>query len=298
MPSDSFVHLHVHTEYSMLDGAARVDDLVGEAARQEMPALAITDHGNMFGAFDFCKPARAQRGQADHRHGGLRHARHQPVRAPAGAVGQRRRAGRRVGCGRLHPHDAARRDNRGHAQPVPAVLAASMEGYFYKPRIDRELLERLRQGPDRHDRLPVGRGADAGCGWASTTRRAPAAAEFRDIFGAGNYFCEMMDHGLDIERRVHDDLLRLAKDLELPLVATNDLHYTHAAGRRRPRGAALRAVRVDADDPNRFKFDADGYYLKTPRRCARSCASYPEACDNTLLIAERCEVDVHRGRAT
>jgi DNA polymerase-3 subunit alpha len=114
-----------------------------------------------------------------------------------------------------------------------------------------------------------------------------AASEYRDLFGRENYFAEIMDHGLGIETRIMDDLLRLAKQLDLPLVATNDLHYTHAHDAKSH--AALLCVQSGStlDDPNRFKFDADEFYLKTAAEMRHLFRDHPEACDNTLLIAER-----------
>ena len=122
-----------------------------------------------------------------------------------------------------------------------------------------------------------------------------AAAEFRDIFGAENFYCEIMDHGIDVERRAMKDLLRLAKDLGLPLVATNDLHYTRAEDAKAH--AALLCVQSGSTlmDPGRFKFDADEFYLKTPEQMRHLWRELPEACDNTLLIAERCEVSFTEG---
>ncbi len=293
MPSDSFVHLHVHTEYSMLDGAARVADLVGECARQEMPALAITDHGYLFGAFDFCKAARAQ---------GVK-----PIVGVEAYVtpGTSRFERRRVQWGNGGSDDVSgagaythmtllARNNQGMHDLFRMASRSSLEGYFYKPRVDRELLEAY--GKD----LIATTGCASGeiqtylrLGKYEQARRS--AAEFRDIFGTGNYYCEVMDHGLDIERRVHDDLLKLAGDLQLPLVATNDLHYTHRA--EAGSHAALLCVQSGSTlaDPDRFKFDADEFYLKTPQEMRHLWRELPEACDNTLLIAERCEVSFTEG---
>ncbi len=294
MPSDpSFVHLHVHTEYSMLDGAARVADLVTECARQRMPALAVTDHGYLFGAFDFYKTARAQ---------GIK-----PIVGLEAYVtpGTSRFERRRVQWGNGGSDDVSGAgaythmtllalNNKGMHDLFRMASQSSLEGYFYKPRVDRELLDRY--GKDLI--------ATTGCpsGEVQTYLRLgrydqarESAAEFRDIFGAGNYYCELMDHGLDVERRVRDDLLKLAGDLHLPLVATNDLHYTHRA--EAVGHAALLCVQSGSTlaDPDRFKFDADEFYLKTPQEMRHVWRELPEACDNTLLIAERCDVSFTEG---
>ena len=186
------------------------------------------------------------------------------------------------------------RTTERHAQPLPDVLAGQPRGLLLQapdgPRAARD----LRRRPDRDDRLPVGRGPDPPAA-GPVRRRSQAAADFRDIFGAENYFCELMDHGLGIERRVQHDLLRLAKQLGLPLVATNDLHYTRAEDAQAH--AVLLCVQSGSTlaDPKRFKFDADEFYLKSPHEMRDLWREFPEACDNTLLIAERCDVTFTEG---
>ena len=245
--ADTFVHLHVHSEYSMLDGAARVADLFQGCAELGMPAIAMTDHGNLFGAYEFYKALQDAGSQADHRPGGVRHPQDPSLRAQAGPLGRlgRQRGRRRVRRRRVHPYDDAGRDHRGHAQPVPARLAGEPRGLLLQAAGRPGAAEHVRQGADRHHRLPERARCRPTSGSASTTRRSRSAAEFRDIFGQDNYFVELMDHGLSIENRVRADLLRIAKDLKLPLVATNDLHYAHPGRRGGPRGAALRPVRLD-----------------------------------------------------
>jgi DNA polymerase-3 subunit alpha len=287
---DSFVHLHVHSEYSMLDGAARVGPLVAAAKEQGMPALAVTDHGNMFGAYDFWKQATAV---------GIK-----PIIGteayitPGTARGDRTRVkwgGNHqsqddVGGSGSYTHmTLLSENNEGMHNLFRLSSLASIEGYYFKPRMDRELLSRYSKGiiattgcvgGEVQTRLRLGQYDEA----------LKAASDFQDIFGKGNFFAEVMDHGIDIERRTMEDLLRLAKQLGLPLVASNDLHYTHAhdSGAH----AALLCVQSAStlDDPNRFKFDSDEFYLKTAAQMRHLFRDHPEASDNTLLIAERCEV--------
>jgi DNA polymerase-3 subunit alpha len=167
---------------------------------------------------------------------------------------------------------------------------ASMEGYYFKPRMDRELLSTYGSGiiattgcasGEIQTRLRLGQYAEA----------RQAASDFRDIFGKDNFFAELMDHGLGIEKRVMSDLLRLAKELGIPLLATNDLHYVHAQDATAQE--MLLAIQSGSTlaDPNRFKFDSNEFYLKTPAQMRQLFRDHPEACDNTLLIAERCEVE-------
>jgi DNA polymerase-3 subunit alpha len=288
---DSFVHLHVHSEYSMLDGAARVSPLTAAAAEQGMPALAVTDHGNMFGAYDFWKQATANGikpiiGTEAYITPGT--ARQDRTRVRWGGVSQKQDD---VGGSGAYTHmTMLSENNEGMHNLFRLSSLASIEGFYFKPRMDRELLSKYSQGiiattgcvgGEVQTRLRLGQYKEA----------RQAAAELRDIFGDGNFYAEIMDHGIDIERRTMTELLELAKDLGLPLLATNDLHYTHAHDATAH--AALLCVQSAStlDDPNRFKFDSNEFYLKSASEMRRLFPDNPEACDNTLLIAERCDVN-------
>ncbi len=287
--ADSFVHLHVHTEYSMLDGAARVGELLDAAVQQGMPAVAITDHGYVFGAYDFWAQAR-QRGikpiigvEAYLAPGTTSRRDKQRVRWGGGGQDD-------VSGGGAYTHATlVAETTEGMHNLFRMASLASLEGQWYKPRMDRELLQTYATGVI----------ATTGCpsGEVQTLLRLDrfddalqAASDYRDIFGAGNYFCEVMDHGLGIERRSRDGLLQLAKTLDLPLLATNDLHYTRREDAEAH--AALLCVQSGSTlaDPNRFKFDADDFYLKSAAEMREVWRDHPEACDNTLLVAERCDV--------
>jgi DNA polymerase-3 subunit alpha len=288
---DSFVHLHVHSEYSMLDGAARVGPLMEAAAKEGMPAIAITDHGNMFGAYDFWKQATANGikpiiGTEAYITPGTARSERTRVRW-GGAHQQQDDVG---GSGSYTHMTLLSENNEGMHNLFRLSSLASIEGYYFKPRMDRELLSQYGKGliattgcvgGEVQTRLRLGQYEEA----------RQAASDFQDIFGKGNFFAEIMDHGIDIERRTMNDLLRLAKELDLPLVATNDLHYTHAHDSTAH--AALLCVQSAStlDDPNRFKFDSDEFYLKSAAQMRHLFRDHPEACDNTLLIAERCEVN-------
>ncbi len=291
MASDSFVHLHVHSEYSMLDGAARIKPMIDEAVRQEMPAIAVTDHGNTFAAFEFYKTAKDA---------GIK-----PIVGIEAYVtpGTHRSDKARVrwGTPEQNDDDVSGSGAYTHMTLLSQTTAgmhnlfrlsskASMEGYYFKPRMDRELLQTYSDGLIATTGCPSGE-VQTRLRLGQYDAARAAAAEFQDLFGKENYFAEIMDHGLSIERRVMTDLLKIAKDLDIPLVATNDLHYTHQhdAGSH----AALLCVQSGStlDDPKRFKFDGDGYYVKTPAEMRQIFRDHPEACDNTLLIAERCEVE-------
>jgi len=283
--SDSFVHLHVHTEYSMLDGAARVDELVKEVARLEMPAIAITDHGNVFGAYEFNKQARKA---------GVK-----PIIGIEAYVAPESRFNKSrvkwadggeddVSGGGAYTHmTLLAENNEGLSNLFKLSSLASLEGFYYKPRMDRELLSQYSHGIIATTGCPGGEIQTRLRMGAYKEARA-AASDLRDIFGRANFFLEVMDHGIDIESRVKSELLKLGKDLGLPLLATNDLHYT----KHEDAGAheALLCVQSGSTiaDPKRFKFDNDEFYLKTPAQMRELFSELDGACDNTLLIAERC----------
>ena len=299
--SGDFVHLHAHTEYSMLDGAARVKDLFAEAARMEMPALAITDHGNLFGAYEFWKAGKAA---------GVK-----PIIGMEGyyvPIGSRfDRApfsfGADVGQDVGDEGTAKGKVNYTHmtllAESTEGLhnlfrisSLASLEGQYRKyPRFDRDLLERHGKGIIATTGCPSGE-VNRWLQVGQYERARQAAADYRDILGPDNFFCELMDHGIEIERRTRADLLRLAKDLKLPLLATNDLHYTHASDAESHEVLLCVQTGKTMADPNRFKFDARDFYLKSALEMRTLWAEHPDACDNTLLVAERCNVEFTEGR--
>lgn len=290
--SDSFVHLHVHSEYSMLDGAARVRPLIEAAVDQEMPAIAVTDHGNMFGAYDFWHTATEL---------GIK-----PIIGTEAYItpGTDRREKTRTRWGDGGENDVGgngsythmtllSKSNTGLHNLFRMSSLASIEGFYYKPRMDRELLQKYSEGViattgcvggEVQTRLRLGQYAEA---------RA-AAAEFQDIFGKENFYCEIMDHGIDIERRTMSDLLTLAKELDMPLLATNDLHYTHAGDAEAHSALLCIQSATTLDDPNRFKFDSQEFYLKSAAEMRALFSDYPESISNTLLIAEQCEVSFEK----
>jgi DNA polymerase-3 subunit alpha len=277
----------------MLDGAAKIDDLFAEAARMQMPAVGITDHGFLFGAYEFWKKSKKYGvkpiiGLEAYLTPGT--SRFDRTRVRWGEVGADDVSG-----GGAYTHLTIwAENNEGMHNLFRLGSLASLEGHFYKPRMDRELLQTYGKGLIGATGCPSGE-VQTRLRLGQYKEAVEAAAEFRDIFGEGNYYCELMDHGLEIERRVQKDLLRLAKDLHLPLIASNDLHYT------RPEDAKAHAVLLCVQsgstlaDPKRFKFDADEFYLKSPQEMRSLWREVPQACDNTLLVAERCNVSFTEG---
>lgn len=289
--NDSFVHLHVHTEYSMLDGAARIGDLFTKAAEMGMPALATTDHGYVFGAYEFWKKAQGTGvkpiiGVEAYITPGTHRTDKTRVK-----WGEDHQGGDDVSGSGAYTHmTLLARNNNGLHNLFRLDSQASLDQVYAKwPRIDRELLGQYGQGLIATTGCPSGE-VQTRLRLGQYREALQAASDFRDIFGKDYYFAELMDHGLDIERRVQKDLLRLARELGLPLVATNDLHYTTREDAKAH--SALLCVQSGSTlmDPNRFKFDADDFYLKSPAEMRHTWRELPEACDNTLLIAEMCDI--------
>ncbi|MCP2169519.1 DNA polymerase III subunit alpha [Goodfellowiella coeruleoviolacea] len=289
MSDGSFVHLHVHTEYSMLDGAAKIAPLFAEAQRLGMPAVGMTDHGNMYGADEFYQQARKT---------GIK-----PIIGIEAYLAPTNRAHKKPvfwgdpsqrgddisGSGAYTHMTMVAANATGLRNLFKLSSRASIEGYYYKPRMDRELVAEHAEGiiattgcpsGEVQTRLRLGQEAEA----------IQAASDYRDIFGKENFFLELMDHGLSIERRVREGLLEIGRKLGLPPLATNDSHYVTKD--QADSHAALLCVQSGKtlSDPNRFKFDGDGYYLKSAQEMREYWdAEVPGATDNTLLIAERVE---------
>ena len=286
-----FVHLHVHTEYSMLDGAAKLDALFAETARLGQTAIATTDHGFLFGAYDFWSKARKA---------GIK-----PIIGVEAYVtpGTSRFDKTRVRYGEAHQKDDDvsasgaythltmwARDNEGLHNLFRASSLASLEGQMGKwPRMDRELLSRYAGGMTASTGCPSGE-VQTRLRLGQYEEAVRAAGELQDIFGREYLYVELMDHGLDIEMRVQKDLLRLAQDIGAPLLATNDLHYVKREDAHFQEALLCINSGSTLADPDRFKFDGDGYYVKSAEEMRRIWAELPEACDNTLLLAEQCDV--------
>jgi DNA polymerase III subunit alpha len=284
--SDSFVHLHVHTEYSMLDGAARLKDLLAETVRQGMPALAMTDHGNLFGAYDFYQQAKAAGikpvvGLEAYLTPGTDRRDRTRVRWADGGDND-------VSGGGAYTHmTMLAADADGLRNLFRLTSRSSLEGFFYKPRADRELLDQYGRGIIATTGCPSGE-IQTWLRIGDYDQACAAAGELRDLFGPDNFYLELMDHGLGIESRVRNDLLRLGKRLGLKPVVTNDLHYTHEADADAHEVLLCVQSGSTMADPKRFKLDGRDYYLKTPAQMRTLWDSQvPGACDTTLEIAEK-----------
>ncbi len=275
----------------MLDGAAKLSDMTKAAAEMNMPAIAVTDHGNNYASYEFYKAAKAQGikpiiGLEAYVTPGTHRA--DRTRVAWGTSEQKRDD---VSGSGAYTHMTMWAENKpGMHNLFRLSSLASIEGYYFKPRMDRELLNRYAKGIIATTGCPSGE-IQTRLRLGQYDEAREAAAEFQDIFGRENYFAELMDHGLDIERRVIGDLLKIAKDLKIPLVATNDSHYTHQHDASAHEALLCVQSGSTLDNPNRFKFDGDGYYIKSAAEMRQMFRDHPEACDNTLLIAERCNIE-------
>jgi DNA polymerase-3 subunit alpha len=278
----SFVHLHAHTEYSMLDGASRVGEMLQAAAARGMPACAVTDHGVMYGALEFYRSASAC---------GVK-----PLIGMEGYLylGDRReRPPHKENSERTCHLTLLAADDAGYRNLVALSSRAWLEGHYHHPRLDKELLAEHSAGivclsgclsAEIPKLVVAGRSAQA--------RRV--VAEYREMFG-DRFYLELQDHGLAAQRALNDELVAIGRELGIPWVATNDSHYTH-----RDDAAAhdvLLCINTGSEmaDAARFKFDSEEFYLKSPEEMAALFAPWPGACETTLEVAERCNVTISMG---
>ncbi len=293
---DSFTHLHVHTEYSMLDGAARLDELVAKAVSDGQPAIGITDHGNMYGTLEFYRECRARgikpiigtEAYMAHEHRSERPSRRGRVDDSGGET---------EGGNKLYYHLTLLAENEtGYRNLIQLSSLAFLEGYYYKPRLDWELLEKYSDGLiattgclGGHVLQAMLRGDEQGA--------LEKAGRLQDIFGRDSLFVELQDHGLAAQRETNPKLVELARRIGAPLLATNDSHYTHQHDHEAH--DALLCVQTGAvlADPDRFRFEGHEHYLKTSAEMRYLFRELPEACDNTLWIAERADLEITFGEA-
>ena len=274
-----FVHLHVHSQYSLLDGACRLDGLIAQAQRHKMPALAITDHGNLFGAIEFYQACMK---------GGVK-----PILGVEAYVAPNSRfekSNQGISDASYHLVLLAR-DERGYRNLIKLVSLAYLEGFYYRPRMDKELLAQYGEGLM----------ALSGClaseiphliiaGQEQQARKT--AGQFVEIFGRGNFYLELQDHHLGDQHKVNRSLVEMSKELDLPLVATNDLHYLDRMDAKAHEALLCIQTGTNLADPNRFRFANDEFYFKSPEEMLKTFHEVPDAVRRTVEIAEKSNIEL------
>jgi len=295
MGNPQFVHLHVHTDYSLLDGACDVTELLDEASRQKMPAVAITDHGNLFAAANFFNEATKRDvkpiiGCEVYVAKGSRHDRGEKAAVPNGAANGER--------GEMEPGTRGSNhlvllceDLEGYHNLIKLVSAGYLEGFYYKPRIDYDLLAKHSKGLIALSACL--RGPVTECVVEEKYDQARENAyRLRDVFGKGNFFLEIQDQGLEIERGVNRELIRLSKETGIPLIATNDCHYLHHEDAHAQEVLLCIQTGKTMSDAHRMKFATDQFYFKTAEEMAKVFREVPDALSRTVDVAARCNVRI------
>ncbi len=272
-----FVHLHVHSEYSLLDGAARLKDLVRSTAALGMTSLALTDHGVMYGVVEFYKLCKE-------------HGIH-PILGCEAYVATRGRLDKTPHVDSSQHHLLLLAENEvGYHNLLELVSAAHLEGFYYKPRVDKELLAGHSQGLIAMSACLAGEIPTALMA-GDRKKAVEAAGAYQDIFGRGNFYLELMDHGLKEQQPVNAGLRELSRDLGIPLVATNDLHYVRKEDASVQDALLCIQTGKTIKEENRMRFESQEFYLKSAAEMAAVFPDDPEALRQTLEIAERCRLD-------
>ncbi|MBI3291719.1 MAG: PHP domain-containing protein, partial [Elusimicrobia bacterium] len=246
-----FVHLHVHSQYSLLDGACRIPDLVEAARRHRMPALALTDHGNLFGAIEFYEACMK---------GGVKPI--VGVETYVAPASRHDKESKGIQEASFHLILLAK-DEVGYRNLLKLVSLAHLEGFYYRPRIDKEILGRYSKGLICLSSCLQGEVSY----WMARDERAKAAkaaGELAALFPKGDFYLEIQDHGIADQRKIIPGLLSLGKELDLPVVATNDLHYLEKSQSRAHEALLCIQTQGTLDDPKRFRFETDEFYFKSP----------------------------------
>ncbi|MBM4415090.1 MAG: DNA polymerase III subunit alpha, partial [Chloroflexi bacterium] len=276
-----FAHLHTHSEYSLLDGLSRIPDLVARARGLGQQALAITDHGNLYGAIEFYEEAR----RADLR----------PVLGIEAYVAQGSRHSRGAADRSQFHLTLLAQNERGYRNLLALSTASHLEGFYYKPRIDRELLERHREGLVVLSGCPSGELMSA-LGEGREEDARAIAGWYRDVF-PGRYYIELQEHGQEQFSRLNVPLVALARSLDVPLVVTNDSHYTLREQHRVHDVLLCIGTNATVHEPNRMRMDSDSFYLRSEVEMRALFPELPDAADNTARIAEQADICLQFGRA-
>jgi DNA polymerase-3 subunit alpha len=279
MGTGNFVHLHLHSDYSLLDGACAIPRLMERAAQLKMPAVALTDHGNLFGAVKFYNSAMQH---------GIK-----PIIGCEAYVAGTNRFDRSPNSERPYHLVLLCENEKGYRNLVKLASSAYIEGYYYRPRIDKDLLARHSEGLIALSACLRGEVANALSAERYDAARQ-SAYDLRDIFNKGNFYLEIQDQGMPEERKINPQLVRLSRETGIPLVATNDCHYLTQADARAQEVLVCIQTGKTLSDPNRMKFPTDQFYFKTYEEMLSAFGEIPEALARTLEIAERCNLRLEK----
>ena len=284
MSQTPFVHLHVHSEYSLLDGAIRMEQLVGKAAELGMPAVALTDHGNLFGAVEFYQAAEKK---------GVKPILGCEIYVSPGPMLEKKTAN--GGKDAAYHLTLLASDDAGYRNLVKISTAAHLEGFYYKPRVDKEFLARHSGGLIALSGCLKGE-VNSALSAGRNDRAVQAASEYRDIFGSENFFIELSDHGIEQQRRNRGELIRIASDLNLGLVATNDVHFLERSHHEAHDVMICIGTGAMVHDEKRMRYVPE-LYFKNGDEMAALFADQPQAVSNTVEIAERCHTKLEFGKS-
>jgi DNA polymerase-3 subunit alpha len=285
MEHADFCHLHVHTDYSLLDGACKIDSIVARAKEWRLPALAITDHGNLFGAIEFYRKAEKA---------GIKPIIGSEVYVAVGKRGDRKPV-KGVQHSSFHLVLLAR-DEAGYKNLMKLVSLGFLEGFYYRPRVDKDLLAEMGEGLIATSACLKGEVSHNILSGKPKEARS-RASEYADIFGKENFYLELTDVGLPENRAVNEELLKIAEELSLPVVATNDCHYIERDDAKAHDILLCLQTGKDLQDKNRLRFRTDEFYFKSPEEMKKVFSEVPEAIKNTVAIAERCNLSLDLGAA-
>lgn len=274
----NFVHLHVHTEYSLLDGACRISELVAQAKKHKMPALAITDHGVMYGAIQFYKEAIRQ---------GVK-----PIIGCEMYVARQSRLDK-SSQRKETPHHLILlvKNNEGYKNLIKLVTLSYLEGFYYKPRIDKEILREYSSGLIALSACL--KGEISQCILQKNIKKAKEVAlDFLDIFGEDNFYLELQKNGIPEQEIVNENLIKLSQELSIPVVASNDIHYINKEDARAHEILLCIQTATNLSDPKRLKFSTDAFYFNSPEEMNKNFSEVPQALENTIRIAEKCNLEI------
>ena len=277
-----FVHLHSHTEYSLLDGSNKIRDYVARVKELGMDSAAITDHGVMYGVIDFYKECKAQ---------GTR-----PIRGREVYVAPGSRFDREPGQNdaRYYHLILLAENDQGYSNLSKIVSAGFLDGYYYKPRVDKEILRKYHKDIIASSACLAGEVARY-LRMDMYDEAKKAALEYQDIFGTDNFFLELQDHGYDDDKPVNAGLLRLSKETGIGLIATNDCHYTRAEDAEAHDLLLCIQTGKKVTDEDRMRYPGGQFYVKSPEEMSALFPYAPEALENTQKIADRCNVEIEFG---